>query len=695
MGEFDTVVGVLLLGLFFNTYLYGICTYQFVVYIQAKFKDSLWIRFPFHLNLKSVVSRTFFRFIVWSLFISDTIHSAVAIYAGWDTCVTNYANPAALTYVGWTIPFTAVATAFTAILTQIFLGHRVFLLTHNKLLFALIAVLSVLGFMFGCIAGIKSGLINEVAKFAPLAPYVTAWLAFQTSADLLITLCLTVALTRSKTGFKTTDTIINRLIGGAIRTGLFASIFALADLFSFLLHRNTNLYAMFAYPIGRIYTNTLLNTLNSRNSMKLQETNMRMSTRNAVSTTQISSASVYIRKDVVTDSMNMDDRSEVEVPQAAEYVFDMGVQFGSFNSICETAALVICPLVGTDTGIDPSCYSRNVDVGGTLIFQPSTCFVHIVAIIMTAIMILHIRSKYTAVGRKEIVTFFWMYAFIELLAIFLDSGIIPTSNVVYTWFAAIYTGLVAAAYACLLINGFVGFQFAEDGTPLSLWFLRISCLVVFAVSFFVAIATFKKFAGFNYTKPIGLWIIYILWPLLCVAIYVVSQLVLVFRTLDDRWAVGGIVFGCLFFAAAQVLLFAFSVTICNAIKHYIDGLFFFTLCMLLSVMMVYKYWDSITREDLEFSVGSKAAVWEVKDPLLAGGGSGPEYGGPGTHYPGTAHHNYSEEDTASNYHGGAPASLVGGVSGAQLYGGGPQAQGYNPYQQQQQRRAYPPNQQAY
>lgn len=28
---------------------------------------------------------------------------------------------------------------------------------------------------------------------------------------------------------------------------------------------------------------------------------------------------------------------------------------------------------------------------------------------------------------------------------------------------------MAAAYCCLLINGFVGFQFAEDGTPLSLW----------------------------------------------------------------------------------------------------------------------------------------------------------------------------------------------------------------------------------
>ncbi|KAI0271672.1 chitin synthase export chaperone [Gloeopeniophorella convolvens] len=342
----------------------------------------------------------------------------------------------------------------------------------------------------------------------------------------------------------------------------------------------------------------------------------------------------------------------------------MGVEFGSFNSICEKAALVICPLIGSDQGIEPTCYSRNVDIAGTLIFQPSTCFVHVVAILMTGIMIYHIRSKYTAVGRKEIVLFFYLYAIIELLAFFLDSNIIPTANSSYPWFTAVYTGLVAAAYCCLLINGFVGFQFAEDGTPLSLWLLRIACLAVFGISFFIAIATFKGFAGFKNSKTTALWIIYILWPLICTVIYVVSQLILVFRTLEDRWPIGDIIFGAAFFTIAQVLLFAFSANICDAIKHYIDGLFFFSLCMLLSVMMVYKYWDSITREDLEFSVGSKAAVWEVKDPLLAGQDADP----------------YAE-DTGSNYHGAG--SLVGGVSGQQLYqqkgyGGGGGGRGYPP-----------------
>lgn len=46
-------------------------------------------------------------------------------------------------------------------------------------------------------------------------------------------------------------------------------------------------------------------------------------------------------------------------------------------------------------------------------------------------MVLHVRSKYTAVGRKEILVFFYLYFVVELIAIFLDSSIIPTSSSVY------------------------------------------------------------------------------------------------------------------------------------------------------------------------------------------------------------------------------------------------------------------------
>ena len=186
----------------------------------------------------------------------------------------------------------------------------------------------------------------------------------------------------------------------------------------------------------------------------------------------------------------------------------------------------------------------------------------------------------------------------------------------------------------------------------------MATLASFGITFFIAIATFHGFAGLSYDHTTALWIIYIIWPLVCVIVYVVLQLILVVRTLDDRWPIGDILFGIAFYAVAQVIIFAFSNMVCDAVKHYIDGLFFFQLCMLLSVMMVYKYWDSITKEDLEFSVGSKTSVWEVKDPLLAGVRGG------GTDY----------DDDQSNYH--AQPSLVGGVSGGQLYQ--VQSHGYPP-----------------
>ncbi|KAF5313269.1 hypothetical protein D9619_002579 [Psilocybe cf. subviscida] len=251
MGAYDTTVGVLLLGLFFNTFLYGIVCVQFLTYKNHKFNDALWI-----------------KAIVAALFVVDTVHSAVSIYAGWQMAVTNFDNPSSLAIVSWTIPFTAVATAFAAILTQAFMSHRVYKLTASKPAVIVIGIFSAVGFVFGTYAGIRSGIIAEVKNFGVLKPFVICWLGSQTVADLLLTCILIYAFARSKTGFRKTDSVINRLIRGSIQTGLFVSIFALGDLFTFTLHGNTNLYAMFAYPIGRIYTNTLLDTLNSRIALK-------------------------------------------------------------------------------------------------------------------------------------------------------------------------------------------------------------------------------------------------------------------------------------------------------------------------------------------------------------------------------------------------------------------------------------------
>lgn len=281
--------------------------------------------------------------------------------------------------------------------------------------------------------------------------------------------------------------------------------------------------------------------------------------------------------------------------------------------------MIVCPLLGNALGTVPDCYSRNIDINNTIIFQPATCIIHISAIIITAIIIWHVRIKYTAVGRQEILFLFWLYGISELLVLFLDSAVIPTYSGAYSWFTAIYVGLKTAIFWSLMLNGFVGFQFFEDGTPASVWLMRISSFIFFFVSFIVAAATFEGFGGSlspEKSKQGGLWFFEIAFPIVMVAIYIVSQVILVLRTLNDLWPIADITFGVLAFLAGVIISYGFSNQICSKVSHYIDGTFFAALCMLLAIMMVYKYWDSITMEDLEFSVGSKHAVWDTKEPLL-------------------------------------------------------------------------------
>ena len=78
--------------------------------------------------------------------------------------------------------------------------------------------------------------------------------------------------------------------------------------------------------------------------------------------------------------------------------------FGDFDSLCNQASLPLCSMVGAiktiagSHGTEAECYSRSIELANTIIFQGAASFMHIAALIMTVIMILHVRSKFTAVG---------------------------------------------------------------------------------------------------------------------------------------------------------------------------------------------------------------------------------------------------------------------------------------------------------
>ncbi|EKM53533.1 uncharacterized protein PHACADRAFT_211221 [Phanerochaete carnosa HHB-10118-sp] len=253
MGELDLTLGTLLVGIMFNTFLFGLVMFQFIAYYRGKFNDPLPV-----------------KLMVLFLFLLDSVHSIACIWMAYYYCVTGYGQPETLGVAIWPYTLTPIATGWASMVTQIFLGWRVYRFTENMYLYGLIIALAIPSCALGMTCGIKAWIIKEAAKLSVLTNLVTAWLVLQVGVDALVTITLGIILARSKTGFQKTDTVVNRLIRGAIQTGLFAGIFSIGDLITFTRWPNTNFYGMFAIPIGRVYTNTLLDTLVSRNELRAQ-----------------------------------------------------------------------------------------------------------------------------------------------------------------------------------------------------------------------------------------------------------------------------------------------------------------------------------------------------------------------------------------------------------------------------------------
>ncbi|AOA60491.1 Chs7p [Komagataella phaffii] len=288
------------------------------------------------------------------------------------------------------------------------------------------------------------------------------------------------------------------------------------------------------------------------------------------------------------------------------------MSFGNFYEICQKTPLPLCnvllPNHGTNfKGIISTCYARSISVTNTMIFQVGNCFIHISAIVVLMIIVFHVRSKYTAIGRIEMLFFFYLYIANTIASLVVDAGVSPPSSATYGYFVAVQIGLASACCWSLMLNGFLGFQFWEDGTRKSINFTRLIALCAFSLNFILSLFTFHNWSSnsiVDNTNTLALFVTMYFLNAVTIGIYVLSQIILILTILKNWWALGAIMLGCFFFTAAQVLMYRFSNQICEGVNHYLDGLFFGTLCNLFAVMMLYKYWDMITTEDLEFSVSN-------------------------------------------------------------------------------------------
>ncbi|KAI5957549.1 CHS7 [Candida theae] len=230
------------------------------------------------------------------------------------------------------------------------------------------------------------------------------------------------------------------------------------------------------------------------------------------------------------------------------------------------------------------------------------------------------RVKYTAIGRAEMLNFMYLLIGLIVSSLIVDCGVSPPSSSTYPYFVSLQIGVSSGVVVCLLYNGLLCFQFWEDGTRKSLLILRSIVLGWFAINFVISLVSFQDWGtALDYRKTTTVFVVSYVLNAVLLAVYVVSQLILVIFALKSVWALGAILLGGFFFIAGQILMYVFSMDICEGSSHYIDGLFFGSLCNVFTVMMIYKYWDMITDDDLEFSVANVEQVVNEFGPNNNGG----------------------------------------------------------------------------
>ncbi|KAG0699869.1 hypothetical protein DFH29DRAFT_990646, partial [Suillus ampliporus] len=270
MGAVDNSFGAFLIGVVVSATLYGVTCVQTWYYFSRYPSD------PWRIKL-----------LVGTILLSDTIHQALITHTVYTYLVTDFDIESDLGKLVWSLSVEVLFNGFTGLMVQSFLTSRIYRLS-NKSIIATALVLSLVIAEFVIVVGehvfsllkylstnvtikvyvakaVKLTTFTEVPELKPLSMCVNAVAA---AGDVLIAGFLTMLLQRSRTGFRRSDTIINKLIMYTINTGLLTSICAIMSLISITLWPDTFIYVAFYFCLGRLYCNSLLATLNARKGIR-------------------------------------------------------------------------------------------------------------------------------------------------------------------------------------------------------------------------------------------------------------------------------------------------------------------------------------------------------------------------------------------------------------------------------------------
>lgn len=251
------IAGPYLLGHLLSFALFGTLCVQVYMYHLAFKKDPLYL-----------------RAVVYTLFAIEVTFQALETHMAWFSLGEGWGQ---LTHLfGFTkgsVAFTTL-TGLAASIVHGFYAWRIVALSgrkwHRWALPIVVALLSAgqLSMTIYISAFLATNLNAGAAVILKESKdFITSWFILAVAADVIITVGMTTLLVtaKRKTSYSPTANKVGNLIKYTVETGLVTSFGALLVLILFLAFDDQSIYYyLIYYSLGKIYSNTLLATLNSR-----------------------------------------------------------------------------------------------------------------------------------------------------------------------------------------------------------------------------------------------------------------------------------------------------------------------------------------------------------------------------------------------------------------------------------------------
>jgi len=253
--DLTNTFGAAAIGAMATLVLYGITVLQAYFYFLHYPKDSVA-----------------FKLLVAFLCSLDTLHIIFVCHCIYYYLVTNYANPSALAGGVWSLYASVAVNVVTTCVVQSFFTRRIHHLTGPRTKYWLpmiVAVFVILHFGFGIETVVKSVQQPSLTAVGSVGlGTVLPFGVFAVMSDILVAACLCLLLWNNRSEMKLTNLIINRLMIWAVNRCLLTAAVAIVEMVVFSISTSNLWFLAIDFVIGKLYCNSLLATLNSRESIR-------------------------------------------------------------------------------------------------------------------------------------------------------------------------------------------------------------------------------------------------------------------------------------------------------------------------------------------------------------------------------------------------------------------------------------------